>query len=105
MVERLSAFHHVGFFVFLMGVSIMLSYEDRVPDKTIERKVNQRLTRAGLGSQSKVKVVVRNGQVTMSGTLQYETQRRSVLNSARGVQGVRNVVDQIQATPKKKNWC
>jgi osmotically-inducible protein OsmY len=90
---------------FLMGVSIMLSYQDRVPDKTIERKVTQRMARAGLGSQSKVKVVVRNGQVTMSGTLQYEVQRRNVLNSARGVAGVRNVVDQLQYTPKKKNWC
>ena len=83
----------------------MLSYQDRVPDKAIERKVNQRLGRAGLGSQSKVTAVVRNGQVTISGTLQYDTQRRSVLNSARGVQGVRNVVDQLQTIPKKKNWC
>ena len=53
----------------------MLSYQDRVPDKTIERKVTQRLGRAGLGSQSRITVVVRNGQVTMSGTLQYDTQR------------------------------
>lgn len=83
----------------------MLSYQDRVPDKTIERKVTQRLGRAGLGAQSRVTVAVRNGQVTISGTLQYDTQRRSVLNSARGVQGVRNVVDQLQAAPKKKNWC
>jgi len=88
-----------------MGVSIMLSYQERVPDKAIEQKVNQRLGRAGLGSQSRIKVVVRNGQVTMSGTLQYETQRRSVLNSARGVAGVRNVVDQLQMIAKKKNWC
>jgi osmotically-inducible protein OsmY len=83
----------------------MLSYQDRVPDKTIERKVAQRLGRAGLGSQSRITVAVRNGQVTISGTLQYDTQRRSVLNSARGVQGVRNVVDQLQAIPKKKHWC
>ena len=33
----------------LTGVSIMLSYQDRIPDKTIERKVTQRLGRAGLG--------------------------------------------------------
>jgi osmotically-inducible protein OsmY len=88
-----------------MGVSIMLSYQDRVPDKTIQRKVSQRLGRVGLGSQSKVTVAVRNGQVTVSGMLQYEIQRRSILNSARGVQGVRGVVDQLQAKPKKKNWC
>jgi osmotically-inducible protein OsmY len=83
----------------------MLSSHDRVPDKSIVRKVNQRLERVGLGSQSRITVTVRNGQVTMSGTLQYDTQRRSILNSARGVEGVRNVVDQLQSTPKKKNWC
>ena len=83
----------------------MLSYGDRVPDKTVERKVTQRLGRAGLGSQSKITVAVRNGQVTMSGTLQFDAQRKSVLNSARGVAGVRNVVDQLQFAPRKKNWC
>ena len=83
----------------------MLSYSDRVPDKTIVRKVTQRLGRVGLGSQSKIAVAVRNGCVTVSGTLQYEIKRKSVLNSARGVAGVRGVVDQLQAAPRKKNWC
>ena len=83
----------------------MLSYRDHVPDKTIVRKLNQRLARAGLGYQSKIAMTVRNGCVTVSGTLQYEMQRKSVLNSARGVAGVRGVVDQLQAAPRKKNWC
>ena len=83
----------------------MLSYSDHVPDKSIVKKVTQRLARAGLGTQSKVTVTVRSGTVTLSGTLQYEMQRRSVLNSARGAAGVRNVVDQLQVIPKKKNWC
>ncbi len=82
----------------------MLSYQDRVPDKAIEQKVTQRLTRAGLGSQSKVTITVRNGTVTMTGTLQYDGQRRPVLNAAQGV-GVRSVVDQLRTVPKKKNWC
>ncbi len=83
----------------------MLSYQDRVPDKAIEQKVNQRLARAGLGSQSKVTITVRNGTVTMAGTLQYDGQRRPVLNAAQGVAGVRSVVDQLRTIPKKKNWC
>ena len=83
----------------------MLSYSDHIPDKSITTKLNQRLVRAGLGSQSKVAITVRNGTVTLSGTLQYEMQRRSVLNSARGTAGVRNVIDQLQVAPKKKNWC
>jgi osmotically-inducible protein OsmY len=83
----------------------MLSYSDRVPDKTIVKKVSQRLARAGLGSQSKIEVTVRNGCVTVTGKIQYEIQRKTVLNSARGVAGVREIVDQLQAAPKKKNWC
>ena len=44
----------------------MLSFQDRVPDKTIERKVTQRLARAGLGSQSKVTVLeITGGRVRL----------------------------------------
>src|SRR3989339_2150669 len=57
-----------------------------------------------LSFQSKITVTVRNGHVTLSGTLQYDTQRRSLLNAARGAVGVRNVVDQLQTKPKEKNW-
>jgi osmotically-inducible protein OsmY len=89
----------------LTGVLTMPSPNDRVPDKTILKKVTQRLARSGLGSQSKIEVTVRNGSVTVTGKLQYEIQRKSVLNSARGVAGVRTIVDQLQAAPRKKNWC
>jgi osmotically-inducible protein OsmY len=69
---------------------------DHVPDKQISQKVQQRLSRTGLGSQSKIAVQVRNGEVTLSGTLQYETQRRPVLHAAQGVAGVRRIVDRLQ---------
>jgi len=67
-----------------------------VPDKTIVQKINQRLARAGLGSGSRVTVTVRGGQVTLSGTLQYEIQRRPTLRAVDGVEGVRGVADQMQ---------
>jgi osmotically-inducible protein OsmY len=74
-----------------------------VPDKQISRKVEQRLSRAGLGSQSRIAVRVRSGEVMLSGTLQYETQRRPVLHAARGAEGVRRIVDhlQVRATARK----
>jgi len=67
-----------------------------VPDKTIVQQINQRLARAGLGSGSRVTVTVRSGQVTLSGTLQYEIQRRPTLRAVGGVEGVRGVADQMQ---------
>ena len=65
-------------------------------DKAIIKKVNQRLARTGLGSSSRVTVMARNGQVTLSGNIQYEHQRRPALRAANGVDGVRRVSDQLQ---------
>ena len=63
-------------------------------DKTVLKKVNQRLMRASLGSR--VTATVRNGQLTLSGSIQYENQRRPALRAARGIAGVSGVVDQLQ---------
>lgn len=76
----------------------------QTPDKQVSQKVQQRLSRAGVGSQSTISVQVRNGDVTLSGTLQYETQRRSALHAARGVTGVRRIVDQLQVKQAAKRW-
>ena len=64
-------------------------------DKTILKSVTQRLARASLGSHSRVTAVVRNGQVTLSGCIQYEGQRRPALRAANGVDGVGGVLDQL----------
>jgi len=86
-----------------MGVSVM-QRPGQVPDKQLSQKVQQRLARAGVGSQSSISVQVRNGDVTLSGSLQYEIQRRSVLQAASGVSGVRRVVDQLQVKVAAKKW-
>ena len=72
-----------------------------VPDKVLLSKVNQRLMRAGLGSGCSVKVSVKNGQVTLSGMLQRDLQRRPALRAASGIAGVRQVVDQLKIAPKE----
>jgi osmotically-inducible protein OsmY len=77
---------------------------DQVPDKRVSQKVQQRLSRTGLGSQSKITVQIRNGDVTISGALQYETQRRPVVQAIRSVEGVRRVVDQLQVKAVDKKW-
>jgi len=67
-----------------------------VPDKTILKNVNQRLARAGLGSRCRVTATVRNGQVSLSGSIQYENQRRPALRAVGLVEGVKGVADQLQ---------
>ena len=67
-----------------------------VSDKTIIKKVFQRLAMGSLGPHSRVTVAVRRGQVTLSGSIQYEDQRHPALKSASGVDGVRGVLDQLQ---------
>jgi len=76
----------------------------QVPDKRVLQKVEQRISRTGLGSHAKIKVTIRNGDVTLSGTLQYETQRRPVLQATRSVEGVRRVVDQLQVKAAPRKW-
>jgi osmotically-inducible protein OsmY len=76
----------------------------RVPDKTILQKVTQRLSRTGTGSRDKITATIRSGDVTLTGSLSYEHQRREIVNAARAVEGVRRVIDQLQVAPRKKSW-
>jgi osmotically-inducible protein OsmY len=77
-------------------------YSERQPDKVILKKVNQRVTRTGTGSQSNIKVGVRNGVVTISGTIEHEGQRRHILKAARGAGEAGRVVDQLQVKSRKR---
>ena len=67
-----------------------------VPDKTILKKVNQRLMKTGLGSRCRITATVRSGQVSLSGNIQYENQRRPAVRAVGSVDGVKGVVDQLQ---------
>ena len=77
---------------------------NEVPDNAILQKVNQRVQQTGTGSQSKVTINVRGGEVTVGGTIQYEMQRRNILRAAGSVGGVRRVIDQLQVETKKRTW-
>ena len=75
-----------------------------IPDKTLLKNVIQRLARLGAGTPSRVTATVRSGEVTMSGTLGYEHERRNILKAASAVSGVRRVIDQLRVESKKKSW-
>ncbi len=79
-------------------------FKKQIPDKALVKKMNQRLGRAGV-SGCKITLTVRSGYVTLAGELQYEHQRRAIMNAARGVEGVRGVTDGLTVKAKVKNWC
>jgi osmotically-inducible protein OsmY len=70
-------------------------------DKFVLQKVNQKLSRLG-GAQGKIVAAISRGDITLSGTIQYEMQRASIMKAASSVPGVRRVVDQMKASPKTK---
>jgi hypothetical protein len=75
--------------------------KDQISDKDLLKQINQRMGRTGTGSQSKINVSVRQGNVTLSGTLQHAIQRDPILKAVARVAGVRRVIDQMQHTAKK----
>jgi len=76
---------------------------NQVADKDLLKSVNQKLSRTGTGSQSRVTATVQQGTVTLTGTLQYAIQRSPIVKAVARVAGVRSVVDQLQLVQKKPN--
>jgi len=68
---------------------------ERIPDKTILKDVNKRLMRTGMGSRCRVTATVRGGQVTLTGQMQYENQRRPIVHAVNRVDGIKGVIDQL----------
>lgn len=77
---------------------------NQIPDKSLLRTIVQKLSQRGNGSQMKVTPTVRGGDVTLSGTLSFEHQRRFILRIASSILGVRRVIDQMRVVAKKKSW-
>jgi osmotically-inducible protein OsmY len=74
----------------------------KLSDNDVLKTVNQRLSRTGTGSQSRVTATVRSGTVTLTGTLNYEIQRNALMKAASRGEGVRQVIDQMTLVVKKK---
>ena len=77
--------------------------KNAVSDRTLLQKVNQRLARTGT-SQSRITATVRNGDVTLTGTIQYETQRHAIVKAAGAVPDIGRVIDQLKVQAQKKSW-
>ena len=71
------------------------------PDKAVLQKVNKNLSRLG-GAQGKILASISRGDVTLSGTIQFEMQRASIMRVTSSVPGVRRIVDQMKIKPKER---
>jgi hypothetical protein len=103
MVDSLSDRHSLlgGVSFLSLGARNMFG-RNSVSDKDLLKAVNQRLTRSGSGSQSRIVAMVNQGSVTLTGNLQIAYQRDLIVKTVARIAGVRRVVDLLKLTPKKR---
>lgn len=77
----------------------MLPSKNLIPDARITERVTQLLAGRGLRSPCRVKVKTVKGEVTLSGTVQYNHQKAAAVQATRGSQGVSRVIDQLTLIP------
>jgi osmotically-inducible protein OsmY len=79
-------------------------YEAKVRDSTISQRVSEQLANCGIRAPCRITAVTNKGNVTLTGMIQYEYQRRTVMRSTSAIEGVRGVVDRMQVIPPTQHW-
>ena len=72
-------------------------------DNKITQQVNLKLANRGIRTPCHVNVATRNGDVTLSGTVQFPHQKKAAVQAATGIQGVRRVNDLMTVVAAKRN--
>lgn len=80
-----------------------MDHKAPVNDATISRNVTRQLASSGLRSPCRIQVQTRNGEVTLSGTVQFVHQRNSAVQAIRTVEGVKRIVEKLKVTPPPKH--
>jgi osmotically-inducible protein OsmY len=75
-----------------------------VKDEILANRVQVQLSKRGIRVPCRVRVSVLKGEVTLSGELQYEIQRKTALRAVREVAGVRAINDNLQVSPPSAAW-
>lgn len=78
---------------------------DKGNDAALLKLVNQKLSRGGGGSQSRITATVQRGSVTLTGRLQYDAQRAPLTKAVASVAGVRRVIDQLTVPPRVNQYA
>ena len=95
------------------GVRARLSYlrlqkksmDRKVPisDATISRNVSRQLASSGLRSPCHIQVQTRQGEVTLTGSVQFVHQRNTAVQAIRTVEGITRVVEKLKVLPAAKH--
>jgi hyperosmotically inducible protein len=67
----------------------------QMSDRTIAQQVQNKLAGRGLSSPCHLAVETRNGEVTLSGFVQYAHQKSTAVQIANVISGVRRVIDRL----------
>ena len=76
----------------------------RKADERLQQQVQIKLLSHGIRPPCRVTVTVKDGIVTLAGTVQHGFQKRSAVHACRAMTGVKKVVDTLQATGARKVW-
>ena len=83
-------------------IEVRLPNFDERPDPEIARDAVSALrTQLPLSSEH-IKVIVKNGEVTLEGEVEWQIQKHAAENAVRRIKGVKNVVNTIQLKPSVK---
>lgn len=74
----------------------------QISDATITRNAHQHIAGTGLRSPCHIQVETRNGQVTLSGIVQYDHQRTAAVHAVRNLEGVKRVIENLKVMPAPK---
>jgi len=80
-------------------IEVRLRTSDQRPDPDIAQDVVQALKTHLPLSHKNIKVVVKNGWITLEGVVQWQYQRQEAENAFRGIRGVKGVTNLIQLKP------
>lgn len=75
-----------------------------VKDEVLQRRIEQRLMKRGIRLPCRVKVSVMKGNVTLTGQIQYQMQRKTALRAVHEVPGIQRVRDEMQVKPPTAAW-
>lgn len=77
-----------------------MALENRIPDKTVLKNVQSRLSKK-CSTSPKVSVDVRSGEATLNGTIKSEMERKQIIRAVSSVEGVSRVIDRIKLEERK----
>jgi osmotically-inducible protein OsmY len=81
-------------------IEVRMPSVDERPDPEIARNAVAAIKSQLPVSSEHIKVVVKNGWVSLEGQVEWEYQRRTAENAVRGLRGVKGVSNLIQLTPR-----